>query len=102
MKTRERDIQKQILDYLAYQKDIYFFRSGSGAFKTDQGRYFKTGKRGCPDITVVKNGKAIFLEVKNKNGRLSPDQKQAQADIERAGGVYVVCRGLDEAMKIIN
>jgi len=41
---KETEIQKSILEYLAYQKNIYFFRAGSGAIRTEQGGYFKTGK----------------------------------------------------------
>jgi len=51
----EKQIQKQILDYLQglYSYGVvYFFRSGSGKLKV-KGGYFKTGRNGCPDITVI-------------------------------------------------
>lgn len=98
----ESQIQKAILDYLGYQRGIYFFRAGSGAVKTDTGRYFKTGKKGLPDIVVCKDGKFIGLEVKTPKGRVSEAQEQAKADIELAGGSYFIVRSIDDVINILN
>jgi len=103
---KESEIQKSITDYLDWQKDLYYFRSGSGQFKTDRG-WFKTGRKGCPDITICIAGLALFVEVKNEKGKLSPEQKEAQKQIQRSGGIYIVARSIDdvifevEAIKII-
>ena len=97
---KEIELQKQIMDWLAYQKDIYSFRAGSGAFKTESGRYFKTGKAGCPDIVCCYKGKWYGLEVKVKNGRQSPSQRRAECDIGRAGGIYSVVRSLDDVIAV--
>jgi hypothetical protein len=98
---KEQEIKKQILDYLAYQKDIYFFRLGSGLIKTEQGRYFKTGTVGCPDIVVLKNGTFIGLEVKTDIGKLSQSQQIARDKIERCGGKYFVVRRLEDAISAL-
>ncbi len=86
---KESIIQRGITDYLTMiqkQHNIYWFRAGSGAIKTEQGRYFKTGRPGCPDLIAIKSGKFIGLEVKTATGRQSQAQKQAEIDIKKAGG----------------
>jgi len=98
---KESEIQKSILEYLGYQKKIYFFRAGSGAIRTEQGGYFKTGKKGCPDIIVCKSGKFIGLEVKTEKGRQSENQKQAEQEIIKAGGEYYIVKSIDDVQKII-
>jgi len=85
---KESEIQKSIMEYLGYQKDIYFFRAASGGFKTQDYKgktsFFRTGKPGCPDIVVCKDGKFIGLEVKTDKGRQSEHQKQAAQEIINA------------------
>lgn len=100
----EREIQRNILDYLQIlenQGKCYCFRAGSGAIKTDQGRFFKTGKAGCPDIICAFSGKFIGLEVKKESGRQSPIQCETEEKIRRAGGEYHLVRSLDEVAEII-
>jgi hypothetical protein len=101
----EKDIQKAILDFLEWQKNIYFFRAGAGAVKTIRGNgstgYFKTGKKGLPDIILLINGYFIGLEVKRPSGVQSEAQKSAQDDIEVAGGKYFLVRSIDDVEKII-
>jgi len=101
----EKQIQKVILEYLQYLENggqLYFFRSGAGAMKLDSGRYFKTGKAGCPDITVCIKGKFIGLEVKTDKGVQSVAQLNAQRQIEKAGGFYYIVTSVEEVEKIIN
>ena len=97
---QEKIIQKAILDYLGTVKDCYFFRSSSGMVRISGGRYFKTGKPGCPDISVVYQGQYIGLEVKNEKGRQSATQKQAEQDIKNAGGQYYIVRSISDVKKL--
>ena len=107
---KESVIQKSIMDYLAlYQQnnDIYFFRSGAGAIKTVMGGYFKTGKKGCPDIVVCVpdwHGIGLFLglEVKTKTGRQSENQKAAEKQIIKAGGQYHIVRSISDVKKVLS
>ena len=101
----EKEIQKVIIEYLQYLENrslLYFFRSGAGAMKLDSGRYFKTGKAGCPDITVCIKGKFVGLEVKTDKGIQSVSQLNAQRQIEKAGGFYYIVRSVKEVELIIN
>ena len=91
------------MDYLtmieAHHK-LYWFRSASGAVQTASGRFFKSGKPGVPDISVIFNGQFIGLEIKTATGRQSPAQKKAQAEIESSGGKYYIIRSLADIKRI--
>lgn len=103
VKRTEAMIQRACMDWLATQDDVYFFRANSGAFRTAQGRYVKTGRPGCPDIVACWRGGQFWgIEVKAEKGRQTQAQKKAQADIEAAGGRYVVVRSVGELKELIN
>ena len=85
MKVTETDIRRQIQDYLRIRGwFVFYILQGLGAYK------------GIPDLIAVKNGRVLFIELKTARGRQSDYQKQFQADLEAAGGEYVLCRGVDE------
>jgi len=103
-KITESQIQRGVLDYLemiSKQKNIYYFRSASGQVKTDSGRVFRTGKPGCPDITLCINGKFIGIELKTPTGKMSELQKIAKQEIESAGGCYFIVRGMEDIVNVI-
>jgi len=111
-KITEAMIQKAVLTYLEwYSKShkIYYFRSGAGHVALESGRRFKTGKPGCPNITVCAPRKqpdgsmvGVFygIEVKTPKGRQSALQKQAESEIVAAGGVYRIIRNLGELKEL--
>ena len=107
-KICEATIQRAILDYLAWysiQHKIYWFRSGAGHVALESGRRFKTGKPGCPDITVCApnaGGVGVFygIEVKTPKGRQSALQKKAEEEILAASGRYFIVRSLEDIKKI--
>jgi hypothetical protein len=104
MKEKEVDIQKAICTYLQMlenQNKLFFFRSGSGTVKTEKGSYFKSGKPGVPDISVIIDGRYIGLEVKTEKGKLTQIQEDCHQAIERVGGRCYVVRSVDDAIKII-
>lgn len=97
---KENDIQNQILDYLALQKGIYFYRSNNTGLYDATKKIFRKRRAYCPngipDIIVIKNGLFIGIEVKKKGSYLSPDQRIFQKNVEAAGGVYVLARSIDD------
>lgn len=101
----ENDIQKDILSFLKdmetlAKKPIYYFRSGAGAFKTEGG-FFKTGRAGCPDITLLVNGKFFGLEIKAPWKQQSQAQKEAEQQIKNAGGEYFVVFSVAQVKTIL-
>ncbi len=105
IKIPEREIQKTIIDYLSVMEKLgklYFVRVGSGAIQTADGRYFKSGKVGAPDIIVLFDEQFYALEVKTEKGKLSPEQIKTEKLIAECGGSYRIVRSLDDVFKIIN
>jgi len=103
-KMKESQIQKSILDYLQIlenQNKAYVVRTSSGAVTTDTGRYFKTGKAGCPDILFLFMGKYIGLEVKIPKGKQSENQKHAEDKIQRAGGFYRIVTSVQDTIDVL-
>ncbi len=98
-KEKESDIQRTILEYLEIKK-IFHYRNNSGAFVKDK-HFYRFGAVGSPDIICVKDGKYIGIEVKGKTGKQSDGQIKFQEELESAGGVYILARGLDDIMKVL-
>jgi Holliday junction resolvase len=84
-KLTETDIRRQVTDYLQLRQYFCFYvLQGLGAYK------------GIPDLIAVKNGRVLFIELKTPRGRQSDYQRKFQANLEAAGGDYVLCRGVDD------
>ena len=81
------DNSKVVTDSMGFQKRI-----GSG-------QYIKgTGTNGTADISLTIKGKSIKAEIKIGKDRQSEAQKKYQADIERAGGIYIIVKDFDDFM----
>jgi len=79
------DNSKVVTDSMGFQKRI-----GSG-------QYIKgTGTNGTADISLTIKGKSIKAEIKIGKDRQSEAQKKYQADIERAGGIYIIVKDFDK------
>lgn len=102
---RESAYQTAILNYLLLlenQGKAYVIRNNSfgGFIQRRDGSVGRINnvKRGTPDLLLCYQGRFIGLEVKSPTGRQSPDQKIAQKAIEKAGGIYLLVRGVDEVI----
>jgi hypothetical protein len=107
----EKEIQTECLNHLIsleLQGKCYHFRSGAGAVATIRPNgskgFFKTGKAGVPDITLLYKGQFIGLEIKKEGGKQSPAQLETESKIQQQGGWYFVITSLDqlkETLKMI-
>lgn len=52
---------------------------------------------GLSDLIVIGAGRVLFVEVKTAKGVQTPAQKIFQAEIERAGGNYLLLRSAKDA-----
>ena len=60
---------------------------------------------GFPDfVLLVPSGRWHYLciELKTPEGRLSPSQRLYRREVERAGGMYAVCRSLEQFTGTVN
>lgn len=51
---------------------------------------------GFSDLVIIADRSVLFVEVKTKDGRQSKLQKKFQADVERLGFQYFICRSLQD------
>ena len=61
----------------------------------------KCNMNGYPDLTLFKDNKTTFIEVKNEKGIQSELQKYVQKQLEKEGFKYFLVRSLDEFKKIV-
>ena len=88
MSVTETDIRHQVQDYLRIKGwFVFYILQGLGAYK------------GIPDLIAIRDGRVLFIELKTARGRQSDYQKKFQADLEAAGGEYILCRGADDLLK---
>lgn len=88
-KIKESDIRANIRDYLRYKGwFVYYNLQGLGCYP------------GLPDMCAVKGGKVVHLEIKTPKGKQSEKQIDFQLEIERAGGIYVVARGVEDVIDL--
>ena len=88
----EHQIQVAICQYLDVRKVLYFAIPNGGKRNINTAAKLKREgvKPGVPDICIIHEGQAFFLEVKRPTtpgaakGRLSPAQKEMIARLEEA------------------
>ena len=97
--TEELKRQNAIATYLFLHHIPYAVTDAAEAAK--RGFRHRTGiKAGWPDITVClpPNGRFLGIEVKSAKGRQSIKQQECQEEIEKAGGLYVLARSVDDVI----
>lgn len=52
----------------------------------------KSNKNGIPDLLMLKDGVALFVEVKGKNTPLAPLQKYRKKELEKQGFRVIIDR----------
>lgn len=100
-------IQKSIINYLQLKEnlwELYFFRTSSWAVRINnpkwKDRFMKTWKAWCPDITLCKNWKFIWLEVKTETWRQNDNQKKAEERIKKAWWEYHIVRSIEDVINL--
>ena len=96
----ERDIQKEILEYL-HRKGYFVWKEHSGGIMVDGGtRYMPIGLKGKSDILgMTRDGKFLAVEVKRPGGIVSPDQQEFIRQVTFHGGIAIVAYGIDDVIK---
>lgn len=110
LKKTEEDEQAALFQYASYQRGIEWsllFAIPNGGFRKIQTgiRLKRTGlKPGIPDIFLpVGRGKyhGLFIEMKSDKGRVQKNQKEWHDRLRAQGYMVEVCRGCDQAVKVI-
>lgn len=86
----EKEIQNNIRDYLSINGWFVIRHQQSlGSLK------------GLSDLSAIKDGKTIYIEVKTPRGHQSDYQKEFQDNIESHGGLYILARSIDDVKEKI-
>lgn len=100
--TEEHKIQNEIR--AAVSEYCVIFRANVGKGFTKDGRYFDTGlPAGFSDLFGVRksDGKAVFIEVKTKKGRVTERQQRFLSEMLKNGAIAGVCRSTEEAISLV-
>ena len=100
MTQSEHDIQSLILIYVTSLSETFAFRMNTGKARMG-GRFVTFGIPGQPDIFAIIQGRFVGIEVKTETGRQSKDQKNWQRNCERAGGIYILARSVDDVRIVL-
>lgn len=97
-KLKESDILKVILEYLALRPGKYWRQNTGAVFSTYKGkkRIIRFGRPGAADITGVRNGKRVEIEVKRPGEVQRDDQRAFEAMIKAEGGIYFVAKSVED------
>lgn len=57
--------------------------------------------KGLADLTAMKDGQVVFVEIKTATGRQSPDQVQFQKDCEAHGVTYILARSIQDVSSLL-
>jgi hypothetical protein len=85
--------------YLTMRR-VFHWRNNTGAMRAPSGGFYRFGTPGSPDIIAVREGRAIYLEVKTEAGKLSPDQEAFRSGALEAGAQYEVVRSIDDVQAL--
>ncbi len=111
MKRPEAVLQRQVAGYLSWAlpPDCWFTSiahgsRGGGDAAWLRGAIWKGmgARSGVPDLLLVAQGRALFVELKAPKGRLSEAQMGCHAEIMAAGGQVAVCRSLDDLREALS
>ena len=89
MKITEGMIQNSIRDFLRqFGWFVLRHQQGMGCHK------------GLSDLTAIKDGRTVYIEVKTPVGVQSVHQKQFQKDIEQHGAEYILAKRLEDVVHL--
>lgn len=96
----EEALHRTVASYLAHALpwDAWFTTIPAGGGGRVRGSKLKgmSYKAGTPDLIIVHEGRALWIELKAPKGRLSDEQSECHALLDQAGAEIVVARSVDD------
>jgi hypothetical protein len=102
----EDKIQRGVIAHLRARgvPNIFFFHvpNGGKRSKIEAAILYGLGVRaGVPDLFIIKDARVFAMELKARDGRLSPQQLDALEALKRAGVTTAVCYSVDHAVAML-
>lgn len=91
---KETPLSAQIVDWLD-NRGIYNDRLQCGQFQTPSGNWMRGSKAGTPDRFAIIYGQIIFIEVKKRGMKPTPEQLDRHEDLRRSGAIVLVVGSFD-------
>ena len=112
MIIKEHTLQEQIIQLLKLHNYIVFSMDlmiGNRFIKDTNSRFLFINKqkklgytKGQPDIVIISpTGKITFIELKNKKGKQSEEQKIVQEELQKRNVDYLLWNSFDDALKFV-
>lgn len=100
---KESAVLAQCLQYLRL-RGIFCWRQNTGAFKTENGGFFRSSMPGIPDIIgILPDGRFLGVECKRQyGGKLSEAQKIFCKHITDNNGVYIIATSYQDIAAILD
>ena len=105
----EKDEQEKLFEWALYRTDLKLMyhpvNEGRRTVQHTMALLRQGMKPGVPDICLpVARGKyhGLYIELKAKGGRPTPEQRQWQRDLLEEGYCAAICYGFDEARELID
>lgn len=101
---KESDLQVAIRLALGRDTSLALWRNNIGHAVMERGGRvtFGVGGPGGADLIGMLQGRFLGVEIKTPIGRQSPEQRTFQAVVESKGGIYLLVRGVDDAIAQID
>ena len=106
MKHQESTLQTQCVKWFRYQYPhlvIYAVPNGGSRNVCEAQRLKSEGVlAGVADLTILlPQGKSLYIEMKVKGNRQTPNQKEFQQKAEALGHKYYVCYSFEDFEKVV-
>ena len=102
--TPEGRVKKDVTQYLTKRGHFWLSHNTMGVYDPKTGKYRVSPylHRGESDLMVLPKGRLefMFVELKAKRGRLSPDQVLFRDRVQSLGLEYCVVRSVDDCKKL--
>lgn len=103
----ERSERQVWNDKMTVQKETYIRRSISDALRRAgwDVTYHLQGvgcRKGFPDLTAMKDGRTVYIEVKTPTGKQSDYQKEFERICNAHGCTYILARSVSDIEGLLN
>jgi hypothetical protein len=101
---KPHESEKGVLDaclQLLSMKGIFHYRNNTGALYDRNNRLIRFGAVGSPDIVAIICGQYVGIECKSTIGKQSDNQRLFQIGVEKAGGVYIIVRSVEDLLQAL-
>lgn len=101
--TPESYVLSSVCEYLAVKGYVFWRQNNAGVYDVRNQRFRAMptySMKGVADVQVIVEGKSWFIECKAPKGVQSPDQKEFEYMVKRAGAEYHIVRSIDDLEKL--